>query len=71
MSKKTQDSGIITEYRANSADAGLSDCASDDLFEGIPEGTRIVISGNRVTFENLTPELTDVADAVSGKKRGE
>ena len=33
----------------------------DDLFEMLPEGTRIVIRGNKVTFENLPPELLDVA----------
>lgn len=39
----------------------------DDLFESIPEGTRIIISGNRVTFENMTPELAQIADALAGK----
>lgn len=39
----------------------------DDLFESIPEGTRIIISGNRVTFENMTPELAQIADALTGK----
>ena len=31
------------------------------LFEMLPEGTRIIIRGNKVTFENLPPELLDVA----------
>lgn len=70
MAKITQDNAKNAEYATTASEAGLPDCASDDLFEGIPEGTRIVISGNRVTFENLTPELTDVADALSGKKGG-
>lgn len=39
----------------------------DDLFESIPEGTRIIISGNRVTFENMTPELAQIAEALAGK----
>lgn len=34
---------------------------NDDLFDMLPEGTRIVIHGNQVTFENLPPELLDVA----------
>ena len=33
----------------------------DDLFAMLPEGTRIIISGKTVTFENMTPELLDVA----------
>ncbi len=33
----------------------------DDLFDMLPEGTRIIIRGNKVTFENLPPELLDVA----------
>ena len=39
----------------------------DDLFESIPERTRIIISGNRVTFENMTPELAQIAEALAGK----
>lgn len=38
------------------------DAAFLDLF---PEGTRIVICGNRVTFENLTPDLLDVARSLN------
>ena len=37
----------------------------DDLFELLPEGTRIVIHGNKVTFENLTPDMVDVAHELS------
>ena len=37
----------------------------DDLFEMLPEGTRIVIKGNQVTFENLTPDMLDVAHALN------
>ncbi len=33
----------------------------DSLFDMLPEGTRIIIRGNKVTFENLPPELLDVA----------
>ncbi len=33
----------------------------DDLFEMLPEGTRIVIKNGQVTFENLTPDMLDVA----------
>lgn len=33
----------------------------DDLFEQIPEGTRIVIRNGSVTFENLTQDMLDVA----------
>lgn len=33
----------------------------DDLFEMLPEGTRIVIRGGQVIFENLTPDMLDVA----------
>lgn len=33
----------------------------DSLFEMLPEGTRIIIRGKTVTFENMTPELLDVA----------
>ena len=47
----------------------------DDFFENIQEGTRIMIQGNRVTFENMTPDLLDVAKALNPddkklKKRG-
>lgn len=37
------------------------DMQLDDLFEMLPEGTRIIIRGKTVTFENMTPELLDVA----------
>ncbi len=33
----------------------------DELFSMFPEGTRIVIQDGKVTFENMTPELLDVA----------
>ncbi len=33
----------------------------DSLFDVIPEGTRIVIRDGRVTFENLTEDMLDVA----------
>lgn len=33
----------------------------DELFGMFPEGTRIVIQNGKVTFENMTPELLDVA----------
>ena len=36
-----------------------------DLFSMFPEGTRIFIDGNSVTFENMTPELLDVAAALN------
>lgn len=38
----------------------------DEIFESIPEGTRIIISGKTVTFENMTPELAQVASALTG-----
>lgn len=37
----------------------------DDLFDLLPQGTRIVIQGNKVTFENLTPDLLEVAHALN------
>ena len=37
----------------------------DDLFDLLPEGTRIVISGNKVTFENLTPDMLEIAHALN------
>jgi len=37
----------------------------DDLFELLPEGTRIVIRGGQVTFENMTPDMLDVAHALN------
>lgn len=36
-----------------------------ELFDLFPEGTRIVIRGNRVTFENLTPDMLDVARSLN------
>lgn len=45
-----------------SDDESISD---DDLFAMFPEGTRIIIHGNKVTFENLTPELLDVARSLN------
>ncbi|MBO5752886.1 MAG: hypothetical protein J6S69_04230 [Proteobacteria bacterium] len=38
-----------------------TDTELESLFEMLPEGTRIVIRGNTVTFENMTPDLLDVA----------
>lgn len=38
----------------------------DEIFESIPEGTRIIISGKTVTFENMTPELAQIASALTG-----
>ena len=43
------------------ADKEIPPEIDDDLFEMLPEGTRIIIRGNKVTFENLPPELLDVA----------
>ena len=37
----------------------------DDLFSTFPEGTRIFIEGNTVTFENMTPDLLDVAQSLN------
>lgn len=37
----------------------------DDLLDMLPEGTRIVISGNKVTFENLTPDMLEIAHALN------
>ncbi|MBQ1265259.1 MAG: hypothetical protein IIY06_00620 [Proteobacteria bacterium] len=37
----------------------------DDLLDLLPEGTRIVISGNKVTFENLTPDMLEIAHALN------
>lgn len=48
---------------ANITTKGLN--MDDDLFECLPEGTRIIISGKSVTFENMTPELLDVAKALN------
>ncbi len=33
----------------------------DDLFDLLPEGTRIVISEKKVTFENMTPDMLEIA----------
>lgn len=33
----------------------------DELFKHIPEGTRIVIRNGSVTFENMTPDILDIA----------
>ena len=37
----------------------------DDLFTTFPEGTRIFIEGNSVTFENMTPDLAEVAQSLN------
>lgn len=34
---------------------------ADELFSEFPDGTRIIIRGGKVIFENLTPEMLDVA----------
>ena len=40
-------------------------CVDDDLFSTFPDGTRIFIQGNTVTFENMTPELLEIAQALN------
>ena len=37
----------------------------EELFSMFPEGTRIFIKGNQVTFENLTPDLLSVAQSLN------
>ncbi len=37
----------------------------EDLFEMFPEGTRIIIQDGKVTFENMTEELLEVAEALN------
>ena len=37
----------------------------DDMFSTFPEDTRIFIEGNTVTFENMTPDLLDVAQSLN------
>lgn len=34
---------------------------ADELFSEFPDGTRIIIRDGKVIFENLTPEMLDVA----------
>ena len=41
----------------------------DDMFSTFPEGTRIFIEGNTVTFENMTPDLLDVAQSLNPQDR--
>lgn len=43
----------------------MNEETDDGLFSALPEGTRIFIDGNRVVFENLTPDLLDVAEELS------
>ena len=54
-------------------DNGLSgssdDFFDDDFFTTVPEGTRIFIEGNTVTFENMTPDLEDVAHSLNPSQR--
>lgn len=38
---------------------------TDDLFSTFPEGTRIFIQGNTVTFENMTPDMLEIAQALN------
>ena len=47
------------------ASEGWEGGEDSELFDLFPEGTRIVISGNRVMFENLTPDLLDVARSLN------
>ena len=49
------------EIIADNASISQDDTSLDDLFQMLPEGTRIIIRGKTVTFENMTPELLDVA----------
>lgn len=37
----------------------------DDMFTFFPEGTRIFIEGNTVMFENMTPDLEEVARSLN------
>ena len=43
----------------------MADEKSADLFGDMLEGTRIFIKDGRVTFENLTPEMLDVATSLN------
>ena len=37
---------------------------ADELFSEFPDGTRIIIRDGKVIFENLTPDMLDVALAL-------
>ncbi len=37
----------------------------DSLFCDFPDGTRIIIQDGKVIFENLTPELLEIARALN------
>ena len=38
---------------------------TDDLFSAFPEGTKIFIQGNSVTFENMTPDMLEIAQTLN------
>ena len=43
----------------------MDDDKSADLFGDMLDGTRIIIRDGKVTFENLTPEMLDVARSLN------
>ena len=60
LSKKAPDQE--PEKHPSEGDKSVSE---EDLFSMFPEGTRIFIEGNSVTFENLPEELLDVVHALN------
>ena len=75
MSEKTneirQEQAKVCTQQQESADApeedwfGNDQMFDDDMFNVVPDGTRIFISGNSVTFENMTTDMAEVAQALN------
>ena len=64
-----QQSETVPPPLADNADPkfGNDQMFDDDMFNTFPEGTRIFIQGNSVTFENMTPDLLEVAQSLNPK----
>ena len=65
MADESGKNAYCNETVAVSGVQGSEDNPEDDLFSMFPEGTRIFIRGNQVTFENLTPDLLSVAQSLN------
>lgn len=62
MSEKKEVEGKMGAAQdVKGVEAGEPADSLESLFELLPEGTRIIIDGNRVTFENMTGDMLDIA----------
>lgn len=61
FSKNSEENINTNDKDGENSDLNGASCL-ENLFDLVPDGTRIIISGNRVTFENLTPDMAEIAE---------